>query len=104
MSIQTKNFELNLYQSYTKGGKYQISFSGKINPTHNWSAAYSARYDYQLKKFVDYSITLTRNLHCWEGIFSFSQFQDDWRYDFKVRIKEIPEVAIGRGLLGYLIE
>jgi len=104
MSIQTKNFELNLYQSYTKGGKYQISFSGKINPTHNWSAAYSARYDYQLKKFVDYSITLTRNLHCWEGIFSFSQFQNDWRYDFKVRIKEIPEVAIGRGLLGYLIE
>ncbi len=103
-SMHMENFEININQTYTKGGKYQIGFNGKINPTQNWSIAYSGRYDYELKKFVDYSLSLTRNLHCWEGLFSFSQFGNDWRYDFKVRIKEIPEVAIGRGLLGYLIE
>ncbi len=103
-SIQMENFKVNINQSYTKGGKYQVSFVGEIKPTQNWSVSYSGRYDYELKRFVNYSLTLTRNLHCWEGVFSFSQFENDWRYDFKVRIKEIPEVAIGRGLLGYLIE
>ncbi|MEO0128056.1 MAG: hypothetical protein ABIL44_09950, partial [candidate division WOR-3 bacterium] len=103
-SIQMENFKININQSYTKGGKYQVSFVGEIKPTQNWTVSYSGRYDYGLKKFVDYSLALTRNLHCWEGVFSFSQFANDWRYDFKVRIKEIPEVAIGRGLLGYLIE
>uniref|UniRef100_A0A7V0Z5G9 LPS-assembly protein LptD n=1 Tax=candidate division WOR-3 bacterium TaxID=2052148 RepID=A0A7V0Z5G9_UNCW3 len=103
-SIHMENFEININQTYTKDGKYQIGFNGKINPTQNWSISYSGRYDYELRRFVDYSLSLTRNLHCWEGVFSFSQFGNDWRYDFKVRIKEIPEVVIGRGLLGYLIE
>ncbi|MEO0136141.1 MAG: putative LPS assembly protein LptD [candidate division WOR-3 bacterium] len=103
-SISMENFKISINQTYSKGGKYQVSFNGEIKPTQNWAVSYSGRYDYELKKFVDYSLTLTRNLHCWEGVFSFSQFENDWRYDFKVRIKEIPEVAIGRGLLGYLIE
>jgi lipopolysaccharide assembly outer membrane protein LptD (OstA) len=105
--LQTENFKINITQNYTytkQETKYQIWFNGEIKPTRNWVVNYSARYDYQLKQLVDYSITLARNLHCWEGVFSFSQLQDNWRYDFKVRIKEIPEVAIGRGLLGYLIE
>ncbi|MEO0206847.1 MAG: putative LPS assembly protein LptD, partial [candidate division WOR-3 bacterium] len=105
--FQTENFKISITQNYTytkQEKKYQIWFNGEIKPTRNWLVAYSARYDYQLKKIVDYNISLTRNLHCWEGVFSFAQLADNWRYDFKVRIKEIPEVAIGRGLLGYLIE
>uniref|UniRef100_A0A7C4TDS7 LPS-assembly protein LptD n=1 Tax=candidate division WOR-3 bacterium TaxID=2052148 RepID=A0A7C4TDS7_UNCW3 len=102
--IQAENFKININQSYTRGGDYQIWFNGEIKPTKNWSISYSARYDYKNKKVVDYGIIFTRNLHCWEGIFSFSQLGDDWRYDFKVHIKEIPEVAIGRGLLGYILE
>jgi len=103
-ALQTENFKINITQSYTKGKKYQVAFNGEIKPTRDWAIAYSARYDYELKKLVDYNIALTRNLHCWEGVFSFAQFEDNWRYDFKVRIKDIPEVAIGRGLLGYLLE
>ncbi len=104
VGLQTTHFKLNLTQNYTKGGKYQVWVNGEIKPTQYWSVAYSGRYDHELKKLVDYNLTLTRNLHCWEGVFSFVQLQNDWRYDFKVRIKEIPEIAIGRGLLGYLIE
>ncbi|MGB9721655.1 MAG: LPS-assembly protein LptD [bacterium] len=105
--LQTENFKINITQNYIytkQETKYQIWFNGEVNPTRNWAINYSARYDYKLKKIVDYNISLTRNLHCWEGVFSFAQLGDNWRYDFKVRIKEIPEVAIGRGLLGYLIE
>ncbi len=102
--LQTENFKININQSYTKGGDYQVWFNGEIKPTTNWQVSYSARYDYKNKKIVDYSLTLTRDLHCWQGVFSFTQLGDNWRYDFKVYIKDIPEVAIGRGLLGYIIE
>lgn len=104
IGFTTETFKINLTQSYTEEGKYQVAFYGEIKPTRHWLINYGARYDKDLKKFVDYNITLTRDLHCWEGVFSFAQFENNWRYDFKVRIKEIPEVAIGRGLLGYLIE
>lgn len=104
LQFKTDYLSLTLGQSYTKGGQYQFWFNGDIKPTRNWLVAYSGRYDYETKKLVDYSIGLTRNLHCWEGVFTFSQLADNWRYDFKVRIKEIPEIQIGRGLLGYLLE
>ncbi len=97
-------FSINLNQRYTKGGVYQIWFSGNIKPTHNWSISYSARYDWQEKKLVDYSFSLNRDLHCWEAVFNFSQLGESWRYDFKIRIKEIPDVEIGKGLLGYILE
>ncbi len=103
-TIKNDFFALSLNQSYTKGGIYQIWFSGDIKPTRNWKVSYSARYDWETKRLVDYSFGLNRDLHCWEAIFSFNQLGDNWRYDFKVRIKEIPEIAIGRGLLGYILE
>jgi hypothetical protein len=97
-------FSINANQRYTKDGDYQIWFNGDIKPTRNWSISYGARYDYKTKKLVDYSFSLNRDLHCWEGVFSFSQLGEIWRYDFKVRIKQIPEVQIGKGLLGYIVE
>ena len=104
VSLETYFFSLKLNQNYTRGGMYQIWVNGNIKPTRHWALSYSARYDWQDKKFVDYGISLNRDLHCWEGVFSFNQLGTSWRYDFKVKIKEIPEVTIGKGLLGYLIE
>ena len=104
INVKTDYISFNLSQNYEKGGAYQIWFNGDIKPTRNWLINYSARYDYETKKLVDYSLGLSRNLHCWEGVFNFSQLGNDWRYDFKVRIKDIPEIQIGRGLLGYLLE
>jgi lipopolysaccharide assembly outer membrane protein LptD (OstA) len=95
---------LNVSQSYRRGGVYQIWFNGDLKPTKNWSLTYSARYDWQTRSFIDYSFGLVRDLHCWEAMLNFNQLGDDWRYDFKVRIKAIPEVSIGKGLLGYILE
>ena len=103
-SLQTGIFSLNFSQSFTRDGKYQFWFNGNIRPTRFWNIGYSARYDWETKRLVDYSLSLTRDLHCWEGVFSFNQLGNDWRYDFKVRIKDIPEISIGKGLLGSLFE
>jgi lipopolysaccharide assembly outer membrane protein LptD (OstA) len=97
-------FSITVGQGYQRQGIYQIWFNGDVKPTANWSLTYSARYDWQTKKLVDYSFGLVRNLHCWEAILNFNQLGDEWRYDFKIRIKAIPEVSIGKGLLGYIFE
>ncbi len=65
---------------------------------------YGFGYNAKEKKLTDYSISLWKDLHCWEGIFNFSQFGSLWRYDFKLRIKEIPEVAIGKDIFGFLLK
>jgi hypothetical protein len=103
-TVKVSWFTLNWNHSYTKGAGYQCWMNGDVRPTRNWAISYAARYDWPTRRLVDYGLTLTRNLHCWEGVFSFNRLGDVWRYDFKVRIKQIPEVAIGKGLLGYLFE
>jgi hypothetical protein len=97
-------FSISIGQSYRRGGTYQIWFNGDIKPTRHWHLKYAARYDWENKKFVDYSFGLARDLHCWEAVLNFNQLGDEWRYDFKIRIKSIPEVSIGKGLLGYIFE
>jgi lipopolysaccharide assembly outer membrane protein LptD (OstA) len=103
-ALEVPFFSIRLNQSYSKGGVYQIWFNGSIKPTEHWSLTYSGRYDWESKELVDYSIGLNRDLHCWTAAFSFNQLGDVWRYDFKVYINEIPEVSIGKGLLGYFLE
>ncbi|UCF71149.1 MAG: hypothetical protein JSW49_02405 [candidate division WOR-3 bacterium] len=102
--IKLDFFSLTVNQSYRKESGYQVWFNGEIKPTRNWSMTYSARYDVPTKKLVDYSFGIVRDLHCWEAVFNFNQLGDEWRYDFKIRIKTIPEVSIGKGLLGYIFE
>jgi lipopolysaccharide assembly outer membrane protein LptD (OstA) len=97
-------FTLTLNQSYTKDGVYQVWFNGEIKPTMNWSIVYGARYDWDNKKLVDYNLRVKRNLHCWEAVFNINQLGDSWRYDFKVYIKDIPDVSIGKGLLGSILD
>ncbi|RKX71474.1 hypothetical protein DRP53_01470 [candidate division WOR-3 bacterium] len=64
----------------------------------------SSRYDFNLGTIVEYSASLTKDLHCWEFLFNYSNLGGLWRYDFKLRIKKIPEVEFGKGLLGILPE
>jgi len=104
IGLKTDFFSLNLNQRYTKDDIYQIWLNGGLKPTPYWVISYSARYDWDKKEFVDYRFGLTRDLHCWEAVFNFNQLGDAWRYDFEVRIKEIPDVTIGKGLLGYILE
>ncbi|MBE0433590.1 LPS-assembly protein LptD [candidate division WOR-3 bacterium] len=102
--IKLDFFSLTVNQSYRRGGIYQIWLHGDLKPTRNWSLTYSARYDWLTRQLVDYSFGVARDLHCWEAVFNFNQLGDQWRYDFRVRIKAIPEVSIGKGLLGYIFE
>lgn len=94
------NMKLNHIISKTY---HMIQNSGYLNFSKikfNFSFGYNGKE----KKFTDYSISIWKDLHCWEGIFNFSKFGVLWRYDFKFRIKKIPEVAIGKDIFGFLLK
>lgn len=49
-----------------------LSFSGNINPTKNWSVNFNSGYDFTLKKISHLGIDLRRDLHCWQFSFNWT--------------------------------
>lgn len=56
----------------------------------------SLGYNFALKQLTDYSLSITRDLHCWEALVNLSSLGATWRYDFEVRIKKLPDVKFGK--------
>jgi len=68
-----------------------------------WRFDFTAGYNLKQKSLTDYSISIWKDLHCWEAIVNINRFGSQWAYDFKVRIKKIPDVALGKGILGFVV-
>ena len=52
---------------------------------------------------ADINIGIIKDLHCWELLFTGSGMGTTWRYDFKFRIKQIPEINVGKGIFNFLL-
>lgn len=50
---------------YKRKLTHNLSFSGAIQPTKNWSFNFTSSYDFETKEIVYMNCTLSRNLHCW---------------------------------------
>ncbi|MEO0075472.1 MAG: putative LPS assembly protein LptD [candidate division WOR-3 bacterium] len=55
------------------------------------------------QKITNYSLTIYKDLHCWEAIFDFNKFGAQWAYDFKVRIKKIPDISFSKNILNFVL-
>ncbi|MEO0116476.1 MAG: putative LPS assembly protein LptD [candidate division WOR-3 bacterium] len=77
---------------------YTIGFAPR-----GWNFTLTSGYNIARKERADYSLNLWRDLHCWELLANFSGFGTNWRYDFRLRIKKLPDVAIGKGILDFLL-
>ncbi|MCX8014535.1 MAG: putative LPS assembly protein LptD, partial [candidate division WOR-3 bacterium] len=73
-----------------------------FQPT-GWSFDLNAGLNFKEKRLTDYSLSIWKDLHCWEAIITINRFGAQWAYDFKVRIKKIPDVAVGKGILGFVV-
>lgn len=70
------NYSLNMgydYQKFnirTKEYPYKftqnLSFRGNIQPTANWSFSFDANYNFDLKKITNMTISISRDMHCWQ--------------------------------------
>ncbi len=96
------SFTLNHIYSPPVNNMLLYSFSFALK---GWSFSMSGGYNFQetKRKITDYTINIWKDLHCWEAIIFFSGLGTNWRYDFKIRIKKIPDVSIGKGILEFLL-
>lgn len=56
----------------------------------------SVGYNFKTAELTDYSVTVWRDLHCWEALATFEKLGASWKYDFEVRIKRLPDVKFGK--------
>jgi hypothetical protein len=87
---------------YTPGTikNHWISLSSDFWLTEKWHISYLTRYDFSLKQLTEQTFTFYRDLHCWEG--QFTWIVDGYRqgYYFRINIKSLPEVKIEKGMTG----
>jgi lipopolysaccharide assembly outer membrane protein LptD (OstA) len=62
--------------------------------TKNWHLNYLNRYDFQEKKITEQTFELYRDMHCWEGRFTWVLQGYRQGYYFRINIKALPEVKI----------
>ncbi|MEO0079981.1 MAG: putative LPS assembly protein LptD [candidate division WOR-3 bacterium] len=56
----------------------------------------SLGYNFRDRRLTDYSLTLWKDLHCWEAFVNLNRLGAKWTYDFAVQIKKLPEVKFGK--------
>ena len=56
----------------------------------------SIGYNFETQDLTNYSITVWKDLHCWEALATFDRLGSQWKYDFEVRIKRLPDVKFGK--------
>ena len=89
------NYSVNYgYGTFNKkkmeyNGKFtqNLSFSGNISPTKNWSFNFSASYDFDAKKIAYMNCNITRDMHCWSMSASFVPVGPYKSYNFHISVK-----------------
>jgi lipopolysaccharide assembly outer membrane protein LptD (OstA) len=77
-----------------------ISLSLDFWLTQKWHISYLTRYDFSLKQLSEQTFTFYRDLHCWEGHFTWIVNGYRQGYYFRINIKSLPEVKIEKGMAG----
>ncbi len=96
---ETKKWNLNFSLDYKtdknsfEDKKFTSSFrtNFKFAPTKNWYIDYQNYYDVKTKKMISYTITITRNLHCWKIVFRYTKQSTYWSYSFRLFNIKLPD-------------
>jgi len=102
-SLRQKDFSLNLSHDWAPERDQTMWGTFKVQLTRNWKLSFSRRYNLTQGETIDQKFSLSRDLHCWEASFDFNQYGEHWRYDFKLQLKAIPEIKVGRGVIGIFL-
>ena len=82
--------------------EHMLSTEVRFEPK-GWRLALTGGWNIKEKSITNYNLEVVKDLHCWELVGNVSRLGSRWAYDFKVRIKAIPEVSVGKGLFGSLL-
>lgn len=83
--------------SYSRGtdsstAQNALNVTTSLSPTQNWHMGYSIYYDLRRREVRSQSITLNRDLHCWELHFDKRISGGNSEYAFRINVKALPDV------------
>jgi lipopolysaccharide assembly outer membrane protein LptD (OstA) len=99
---QTWSVNISHRFSKTRGGSknHWASASLRLPLTRHWLLSYLNRYDFAEKKITEQTFELYRDMHCWEGRFTWIVNGYRQGYYFRINIKALPEIKIEKSRKG----
>jgi hypothetical protein len=64
-----------------------LSFSGNVTLTKKWTLNFSSSYDFEAKEIAYTTVSIQRDLHCWQMSMNFSPFGNNKYYFFQINVK-----------------
>ena len=92
-------FTLSHRYQITKGEtsttkKQWLNLGLEMQPTSGWAIFYDCQYDFQDKRIASQSLGMSRDLHCWEGVFTWIPSGRIAGYYVRINIKSLPDIKI----------
>ena len=75
-----------------------ITLNGDFNLTERWKVRFNSGYDFQRKDFTLTTISIDRDLHCWQMGFTWIPFGTIRSYNFTINVKSavLQDLRINR--------
>ncbi len=70
-----------------KDTTFTINMTGDVNLTPKWKVGYTTGYDFKQMDFSYTSLSLYRDLHCWEMALTWIPFGERKSYNFSINVK-----------------
>lgn len=87
------NIRMRYNLSYTRFGNNEpnirqaLAFNGDLSFTSNWKITFNSGFDFERKEFTYTSISILRDLHCWNLSFSWAPFGPLQSYVLVINVK-----------------
>ena len=86
------NVSVNLLLNYTNTGKFRdttltVNFNGDVNLSPKWKVGFTSGYDFSNMDFSYTSISIYRDLHCWEMSMTWVPFGIRKSYNLSLNVK-----------------
>jgi lipopolysaccharide assembly outer membrane protein LptD (OstA) len=75
-----------------------LGFSGEVNVTPKWKLNVTSGYDFETNKLSYTSMTVYRDLHCWEMRFNWIPmgYLKSWNFYIKVKAEVLQDLKLNR--------
>ncbi|MGB8658668.1 MAG: putative LPS assembly protein LptD [Candidatus Zixiibacteriota bacterium] len=94
----TQNWSVDVTHRYsqTRGGSktHWVDVSLKLPLTRKWLLSYDNRFDFSENKITEQTFEFYRDMHCWEGRFTWIATGYRKGYYFRINIKALPEIKV----------
>ncbi len=71
--------------------------SASVQITRNWGVSYDNTWDLTEGRITQETVSLRRDLHCWEAMFTRTRLFDENAFYFRINVKSMPDIKYEQG-------